>query len=95
MMAFFRQMAWSVSGFYHATVGTAHWFVPMALARAQLFNRGSSVQLCLFGRVLCSHDADLQLRRTESAISCLDTDSSTPTLTFHFARLEPPSSSSG
>ena len=63
---------------------------PDCEARAQLFNRGSSVQLCLFGRVLCSHDADLQLRRTESAISCLDTDSSTPTLTFHFARLEPP-----
>ena len=28
--------------------------------RAQLFNRGSSVQLCLFGRVLCSHDARQQ-----------------------------------
>ena len=38
---------------------------PDCEARAQLFNRGSSVQLCLFGRVLCSHDADLQLRRTQ------------------------------
>ena len=37
---------------------------PDCEARAQLFNRGSSVQLCLFGRVLCSHDVDLQLRRT-------------------------------